>query len=491
MPIMHAEEIRFTETTEQGSAIHEKVGIAFWMNTAIKECDRWATAFDPEAVHNIRVALRRCRSLASGLQSLDPDRGWKRMSKEAACLFKELGELRDVQVMTEWLRNPDAPQDRASRTMLKHLAGRELELKEAALTAISIFNKKKWLALNERLSKRAFCIPLGSEAFRHLAVEKWDEAHRLHQQALRNRSHISFHRLRIGLKKFRYILENFLPDLYKDWEANIRNLQDLLGGMHDLHVLHQMAVGIGAFHTQKSRDKWRAWIENEIHQRMDLYREKTTRKDSLWRLWRAGLPEGNHLQQAALKRLQAWASFRDPDCHSSELAAQLALQIYDELSSQKLLENMVDEKSRSILEAAALLHAVEEPGYKEKHRESYRVVGKLKPLIGWHSDDLKLVAIVVRYHRESFPDAGQEGLKNLSEEQRRMALFLSAILRLSAALAILQKPESTGVEIRRLGSALIIRAGGVDNHSETAQELNREKHLLEIACGLPIVIRNW
>jgi CHAD domain-containing protein len=492
--IMLSHEIETFPEAPQGandSSFHEKAGIAFWMDQALQECDRCASDLDPDAVHNIRVALRRCRSIAADLQSFDPYRGWRQMNKEAARLFKELGELRDVQVMIEWLKNPDAPRDKTSRIMFEQLAGRQLELKKTASAAIGSFNKKKWTAWIVHLSKRAARIPLGGEAFHHLALEKLEEAHGLHRQAVRNRSHISFHRLRIGLKKFRYTLENFLPGPCQEWGADLRDLQNLLGEMHDLHVLLRMAIGIGAIRKKKPRDKWRSWIENEIHQRMSLYRRKMTGNNSLWRLWRDGLPQGEQLQLAAIKRLEAWASFRDPDCDNSRLVEQLAFQLFDGLAAQNLLGSLAAERLRAILRISAILHAVGSSAREEKHKKSYRIISKLQPPVGLPAEDFKVAALVVRYHQGRIPDSGQEDVKDLREEQLRMAMILSGILRLAVAFAILQQQEIPGFEIRKLGQALVIRAGGVDNHSETAQELNRAKHPLEIACGLPIVIRNW
>ncbi len=46
------------------------------MNRVLVECDRAAEGFDADAVHDLRVALRRCRSLADGLRAIDPDSSW-------------------------------------------------------------------------------------------------------------------------------------------------------------------------------------------------------------------------------------------------------------------------------------------------------------------------------------------------------------------------------------------------------------------------------
>ncbi|HKN70498.1 MAG TPA: CHAD domain-containing protein, partial [Terriglobales bacterium] len=72
-----------------------KLGLRAWMERVLVECDRAATGFDVDAVHDLRVALRRCRSLADGLMAVDPDSSWKDMKKAGRKLFQALGELRD------------------------------------------------------------------------------------------------------------------------------------------------------------------------------------------------------------------------------------------------------------------------------------------------------------------------------------------------------------------------------------------------------------
>ena len=46
----------------------------------------------------------------------------------------------------------------------------------------------------------------GGVIFKHLALERWTEPYELHRRALRNRSQVAFHSLRIGIKRFRYIV---------------------------------------------------------------------------------------------------------------------------------------------------------------------------------------------------------------------------------------------------------------------------------------------
>ena len=476
-------------TDEDAAA--EKTGIGFWMERVASECDRVTFDLAPDAVHDLRVALRRCRSIAEGFRSFDPSPEWRRMRKESGRLLKKLGELRDIHVMAEWMKNPGAPRDAAHRLLLDHISGREDELKKAAAAALGSFDRRKWAAWAARLSRRSTRIPPEGNVFRHLALERWNEACSLHRQALRNRSHIGFHRLRIGLKKFRYTVENFLPGLHREWGADLRDLQDLLGEMHDLHVLVQTAIDIHAIQSRTSRDPWNSWIKGEIGQRLDRYRRNMTGENSMWKLWRAALPQGEQLKSAAIERLETWASFRDPHSKRSMRVVRLALQLHDGLASQNLLGNAAPERSRAILKVAAQLHAVGATGCVRKmHKKSYRMINKLKAPVGWAPEDFKLAALVVRYHRGALPAAGHEGVRDLTEEQRQLVALLAGILRLAVAFTVSQQTEIPSFEICRSGQVLGIRASAYDKHSPLAQKLARDRYLLEIACGLPVVIQS-
>ena len=49
-----------------------QAGLAYWMNRVIEERANLSANFAPDPVHDLRVALRRCRSLADGIIRIDP-----------------------------------------------------------------------------------------------------------------------------------------------------------------------------------------------------------------------------------------------------------------------------------------------------------------------------------------------------------------------------------------------------------------------------------
>ena len=181
------------------------------MDRVLEECERASVDFAPDPVHDLRVALRRCRSMADGIMAIDPDPTWKQMKKSGKPLFSRLGDLRDTQVMEEWVHRLDSPGDPVTSKLLQFLAIREAQFKQESAQALENFDRKQWRRWSKTLPRRAARLRPGSDIFKHLALERWTEAHDLHRRALRNRSQVAFHSLRIGIKRFRYIVENFLP----------------------------------------------------------------------------------------------------------------------------------------------------------------------------------------------------------------------------------------------------------------------------------------
>ena len=50
-----------------------KAGLAYWAQRVLEECDKASHEFAADPVHDLRVAIRRCRSMADGLRIMDPD----------------------------------------------------------------------------------------------------------------------------------------------------------------------------------------------------------------------------------------------------------------------------------------------------------------------------------------------------------------------------------------------------------------------------------
>ncbi|HXM22727.1 MAG TPA: CHAD domain-containing protein [Terriglobales bacterium] len=468
----------------------KKAGLAFWMERVLEECDRTGVDLAADPVHDLRVALRRCRSVADGLLGMDPNPAWKEMKRAGKRLFSQLGELRDAQVMDEWVRRLGGPDDPVTSTLLQFLASREGQLKQQAALALQEFDRKQWRRWITSLPRRAARMRTGSSLFKHLALERWTEAYELHRRALRNRSQLAFHRLRIGLKRFRYIVENFLPEQHAAWSDDLKELQDLLGEVHDLDVVWATALRIKALPDNDTRSRWHARIVEERTRRIEKYREKMLGQASLWRVWRAELPLGKQIESAALSRLKLWASFLDPDFKHSIHVARLALQLYDGLPVKQPPADSAPADQRSILQVAALLHDVgRSKNEKGHHKTTYNLVRRLTPPLSWSEEKMRLAGIVARYHRGALPGARQKTLLGLSASQRQSVLQLAGILRLANAFDSERDSRIQRLEVREQNGFLLVAAQGYSARDRMAESVAAARHLLEVVYRRPVMVK--
>jgi CHAD domain-containing protein len=467
-----------------------QAGLAYWMNRVIEERANVSAGFAPDPVHDLRVALRRCRSLADGITRIDPHPAWRQLKKTARPLFSGLGNLRDIHVLTEWVARLSSADSSGSSALLAHATSEETRLKELALATVQQFDEKQWLSCREILGRRVKLLRLDSLIFRHLALERWNEAHQLHRQALRNRSNVAFHRLRIGLKKFRYTVENFLPSLCESWEADLKYLQDLLGEIHDLDMLWATALRIGAFQDEATRRSWRAIIEEQRSQRLSEYRSKMVGRHSQWNVWRAALPQGRELHEAVLLRLKTWAAFLDPDFAHARHVSRLALQLYDGLAKNGSTHRQQFDRTRLLLQAAALMHDVGRArSRKNHHKGSYRLIRKLAPPFGWKLQELQQAAAIARYHRGALPRPGQNSYQTVPRSAKRQTVFLAGILRLADALDRKHDGRVHELEVEKTGDFFTVWARGPSRKPQDLQYVAAARHLLESVCGRPIWVR--
>ena len=529
-------------------------GLRYWMARVLDECEHVSADFGADPVHDLRVALRRCRSMADGMIAMDPDPGWKAMKKAGRRLFQSLGRLRDVQVMMEWIeklepahanavakRNvpalavlseeeasappsiaPATSADPEANQLLQLLKAREAEQKREARIALNDFDRKQWRQWSKTLPLRAARIRPGHAVFRHLALERWTAARELHVRALRNRSQVAFHTLRIGIKRFRYIVENFLPEEHKAWSNDLKHMQDLLGDVHDLDVLWATALSSHVFLDEASRQNWHARIVEQRTRRIEEYRRTMSGPDALWNVWRAGLPHGNKIREFATRRMKLWARVLDPDFVHSERVARLALELYDGITGVGLLRHgpalngsSHDEGSdaRASLYVAALLHDTgKAKGVKGHHKESLQLIRNHGTPLGWKSENMARAAVVARFHCGALPTRTHKALRDLLPDEQKLTIQLAAILRLANALDATHDGQVRRVKIENAAAqsaarrqrtngflrkpaklaaneALIVGAEGFLPNSSTAQAVAAGRYLLETVLRRPVVIR--
>src|ERR1700730_17683534 len=195
------------------------------MDKVRTELDKVRTNPEPDNVHDLRVAIRRCRSVAVLFEEVDPDAAWPEMRQTTKKLFRALGALRAAHVMEDWVNKVAPSSDRVRVQMHSSSETEEPELRSEVLRVAGKFDEKEWKRLQRRLRQRVRVLPVSGLAAECLAWERFEEIKQLHAQALRTKKPRPWHALRIGLKKLRYTVESLLPEHHAAWSENLKRLQ--------------------------------------------------------------------------------------------------------------------------------------------------------------------------------------------------------------------------------------------------------------------------
>jgi CHAD domain-containing protein len=477
-----------TVSTVTGSR-GELRGLQFWMERVLKELDSVLSAPEADAVHDLRVAIRRCRSVAAVMEEVDPDPAWKAMRKLGRKLFRQLGQLRDTQVLEDWVKKLGAEADPIRERLLTSFASREKEQQAAAQKAVQKFDQKAWKKLERRLQRRSRLVPPDRYAAECLALERLEAAKSLHVRALRSEKPEAWHALRIGVKRFRYTVESLLPRRYEEWGANLKQLQDLLGGVHDLDVLSG-TISEGAADLEQGHAQWVERITIERHQRIETYRRLAVGEGGLWQYWNRELPAGKRLQSAVLARLQVTARALEPNSRRAWLVSRLAIRLFDALTGVPGSPTLARRDLRKIMRAAARLHAIGtglDRDSPQKAARKFLQAMALPP--GWTETEWEVMANIVRYHRGGLPQAKHRGLSRFTPEEQKIISTLAGILRMARTLRKCGVQSAKGMGVEKSVDALILRVPGLVESEQNAARLAAGKYLLENSLERPVIVK--
>ena len=476
--------------TSPASSRPEYRSLSQSMNRVLEELGSLQSSPDSETVHDLRVAIRRCRSLAAVMEEIDPDSAWSEMRKVARKLFRGLGAVRDAQVMEEWIKRLGSENDPLRVHLLASLQTEEKQRSEDALRVAGKFNEKEWTTLEHRLRQRVRLVPVGGLAAECLALERFEEAKELHNRALRTEKPKPWHALRIGLKRFRYTLESFLPDHSAAWGENLKRVQDLLGDIHDLDVLSDVLEETKVTGASESAKAWREKIAHERHERVQTYRQLTLGNASLWQEWRHNLPRGQRLEAAAKARIRSTA--RAASAHSRRTAqiARVALRVFDVLRRVQAAPVFLEPAIRRMMEASAKLHGAGAVGDRTLSQKALRkfLLGLTVPP-NWTAEEWNLMAWAVRFHRGPEPKQ-KNGFAKLSDEQQTTVRALSGVLRLARSLRKSGLENAVGLRCEKSADAIVLSVPGLLDTAEIAARLAAAKHLLESVTEKPLILKS-
>jgi CHAD domain-containing protein len=258
------------------------------MERALERVEKLEPDWDADDVHQARVALRRCRTMAEALSEVIPDSAWRAIKKRSRELFRALGAVRETQMALAMVKRWEPAGDPVRKLMLRFFCRQERKQRADARKELADFRRKDWRRLSRKVQQKARFFPPESVVFQRLALAKLNDAVALFERARKGRNAEAWHRLRIAIKQFRYVVENFLPQRYEVWADDMKQMQDELGRLHDLDVLR------AEIRRRASRVKpalLLPWIRTVDEQRkacMRDFRARVSAQDSPWIVWRAG-----------------------------------------------------------------------------------------------------------------------------------------------------------------------------------------------------------
>jgi CHAD domain-containing protein len=481
-----------------------KRGLRESMERVLKELETVRKNPAPDPVHDLRVAIRRCRSVGAVFQEVDPDPAWSELRRVPRKLFRRLGALRDAQVMDDWVKHLAPECDPLRAKLHSDFIDNEPDLRDTALRSVEKFDIKSWTRLEQKLRRRIRLVPPSSLAAQCLAVERIDEARDLHARAQRTDNPDAWHELRIGIKRFRYTVENLLPNHYVLWSKNLKRLQDILGDVHDLDVLAVLIKEVVAKNVpddeaaqHKLTDAHHVWqeiIHRERTERVETYRQLTLGKTSLWNDWRHGLPQGKRLALASMARLRATARATDSRPHRTAKISRFAITLFDALRRAHAAPAFGEQNMRRVMRAAARLHRVggvrhAKPADKSTRKAARRFLRELPMPPSWTYEEWDLLGWAVRFHRGPEPSPDRGTFSTLSDEQQKNIQAIAGVLRLSRALRKCGLETCDGLRAEKTADAVILHVPGLPDSAENAARLAAAKHLLDTYIGKPLLLK--
>ena len=221
--------------------------------------------------------------------------------------------------------------------------------------------------------------------------------------------------------------------------------------VHRYEVLHSEVIHLLAMLSRKNQ-KERLAIAGLNPDRADIILAGMILADELMRRFKTnllrinakGIREGLILQSLQKRGLlpinpvaRDWndsvlefaRSCRFDELHARQVS-RLALIIFDALAGS----NQFDQRSRELLEAAALLHDIGYfISYHQHHKHSYHLIRHAN-IFGFTPREREIVANLARYHRKSRPRKTQENFSQLAATDQTLVARLGGILRLADGL---------------------------------------------------------
>jgi len=257
-----------------------------WKNYHL-ELKRCRAEFSNEAVHDVRVALRRLLSLIQLLNSIAPRPRLRKLSRALKGQLDEFDDLRDMQVMLAEISETisELPElekfqkhlERIEKSLLRDLRKRikNLDLKEVTRRVRKI---RESLKAGTEVDFAAPILGSVDEAFL-VARQRYERVDPVHPATI--------HRLRVAFKKLRYMIEIAYPlldDFPSEYLKQMHDYQSLMGEIQDADVFLQTLEDYQANASTRMPKPVRRYYESRHADAVSAFLNAKDMLNEFWRL---------------------------------------------------------------------------------------------------------------------------------------------------------------------------------------------------------------
>ncbi len=212
-------------------------------------------AFEPEALHDLRVSSRRLREGIAIFAHCFRKRQLTRLRKELKRLTDMLGTIRNTDEALLYFNTLSETSTESSTAAITSIVRalqaervteeRKLRRELKKIDPGSLLGRIDEICSNPRIfnpNASNLFQPVGAYLL-EAVTEREKPLLEIYPEALMEENITAQHRLRIAVKRFRYRLEFLAPlaaDNYKDVYNSIKAYQEVLGQLHDLDVFCSM-----------------------------------------------------------------------------------------------------------------------------------------------------------------------------------------------------------------------------------------------------------
>ncbi|MGB9770568.1 MAG: CHAD domain-containing protein [Candidatus Kapaibacteriota bacterium] len=235
-------------------------------------------SFDNEAIHDLRVSMRRIQALSSYIDEICSENVSLGLTEELKLRIKRFNKLRDVQVQIDFLIK-NLNKFTETIDFLFYLKKREkkqvkklksiIQLPDFSLNGDLFFYHLK-------IQKLACLTSLDKKIIAENALSSLNEVKRATDEIIKG-DFRTYHKVRLKIKKFRYIIETIekIIDSPKDKLKEIQALQTILGEIQDFSVLLTM---IEQFCLKKNIE-----LTNFVNFMKFITQKRTVKEQEFWK----------------------------------------------------------------------------------------------------------------------------------------------------------------------------------------------------------------